>query len=64
MSRVINDANILCMGGWIVAENMGIEMVKAFIGTDFLAGLEEWRKDFLTKAKLKIGETEERIYGK
>jgi len=51
MARAINDANILCMGGWIIGPEMGIEMVKTFLGTEFLQDLEEWRQTFLTNAK-------------
>ena len=62
MCRAINDANILCMGGWIVAPEMGIEMTKAFLGTDFLQDLEEWRQAFLTNAKGEVQKVEDGIY--
>ena len=62
MCRAINDANIMCMGGWIVAPEMGIEMTKAFLGTDFLQDLEEWRQAFLTNAKCEVRGVEDKIY--
>ena len=62
MCRAINDANILCMGGWIVAPEMGIEMTKAFLNTDFLQDLEDWRKVFLTDAKGELAKVEDKIY--
>ena len=62
MCRAINDANIMCMGGWIVAPEMGIEMTKAFLGTDFLQDLEEWRQAFLTNAKGEVKKVEDGIY--
>ena len=62
MCRAINDANILCMGGWIVAPEMGVEMTKAFLGTDFLQDLEEWRQAFLTNAKGEVKKVEDGIY--
>ena len=62
MCRAINDANILCMGGWIVAPEMGIEMTKAFLGTDFLQDFEEWRQAFLTNAKGEVKKVEDGIY--
>ena len=62
MARAINNANILCMGGWIVAPEMGIEMTKAFLGTDFLQDLEEWRQAFLTNAKCEVRGVEDKIY--
>ena len=62
MCRAINDANVLCMGGWLIAPEMGIEMTKAFLQTAFLQDLEEWRKDWLTNAKREVGALEDRIY--
>lgn len=46
--RKINDANILCMGAFIVGESMAKEMVDAFMNTDFVQGFEPWRVEFLT----------------
>ncbi|MCL2369031.1 MAG: RpiB/LacA/LacB family sugar-phosphate isomerase [Oscillospiraceae bacterium] len=63
MSRAINDANILCMGGWVIGPEMGIEMVKAFLETEFLQGLEEWRQTFLTGAKEKVSAIEDGLFG-
>ena len=63
-SRAINNANILTMGGWVIAPEMGIEMVDAFLNTEFTQDLEEWRKTFLTNAENKVKELEEEIYRK
>lgn len=63
MMRSINGANILCMGGWIIGEVMGLEMVKAFLDTEFLEGLEDWRQKFLTNASAEVKKTEDEIYG-
>ena len=52
--RAINDANILTMGGWIVGETMGAEIANAFLETKFTQDLEEWRKEFLQKAKEEV----------
>lgn len=64
MCRSINGANILCMGGWIIGPEMGLEMAKAFLATDFLQDLEDWRKTFLTNASAKVAEIEDDVYGK
>ncbi len=64
MSRAINDANILCMGGWFIADWLGIEMTKAFVNTEFTQDLEEWRKGWLTNAKAKVAELEDKQFGK
>lgn len=52
--RAINDANILTMGGWIVAEMLGAEMAHKFLTTEFTQGLEEWRQSFLKKAREEV----------
>ncbi len=49
--RAINDSNVLCMGGWLIGPEMGIEMSKAFLQTEFTQGVEEWRRRHLENAK-------------
>ncbi len=56
MCRAINNSNVLCLGGWIVGPEMGVEMTKVFLNTEHTQDLEEWRKDFLKKAVVKISE--------
>ena len=63
MCRAVNDSNALCMGGWIVAPEMGLEMVKAFLSTAHTEGLEKWRQEFLKNAKREFAALEEQIYG-
>jgi len=62
MCRAVNDANVLCMGGWLVGEWLGVEMAKAFLATEFTQDLEEWRKDWLRNAKAKIAIFEEEAF--
>lgn len=49
MASVINSANVLCMGGWVVAPQQAIDMVDRWLNTGFTEGLEE-KKDFLCNA--------------
>lgn len=63
MCRAVNDSNILCLGGWVVAPEMGVEMVKAFLATNHTEGLEPWRQEFLQNAKLEFEKLEDEIYG-
>lgn len=58
LSRAVNDSNILCMGGWLIADWLGVELTKSFLNTNFTQDLEEWRKDWLKNAKNKIMELE------
>ncbi len=62
MCRVINDSNILCMGGWMIAPTLGIAMVDAFLEAQFVTGVEEWRKEWLQNAKKEFAALEEEIY--
>ncbi len=62
--RAINDANILCMGGWVIGPEMGVEMSKKFINTDFTEGLEDWRAKNLVKAREVVLEIEKENFNK
>ena len=62
MSRAINDSNVICMGGWMISAELGIDMVKTFLNTEFTQGLEDWRQDFLKKAKKEIEAMEEAVF--
>lgn len=63
MARAINGANVLCMGGWIVGPEMAVEMVKVFLQTQWLEGLEDWRQANLRRFNACVEEIEDRIYG-
>ena len=60
--RILNNANILTMGGWVIAPEMGIEMIDAFLDTDFTQDVDDFRRDFLNTSFKKFGELEEKIY--
>ena len=63
MARAINNANVLCMGGWIVGPEMAVEMVKAFLNTAWCQDLEDWRAENMHKFAAKVREIEDNIYG-
>ena len=63
MCRAINNANVLCMGGWIVGPEMSLEMTKAFLSTEWLQDLEDWRQENLKKFDAQVNLIEEKIYG-
>lgn len=62
--RAINDANILCMGGWIIGPEMGVAMAKKFMETEFTEGLEDWRAKNLVKAREVVLEIEKNNFNK
>lgn len=47
--KIINNANIITMGGWITAPFVGIQYVDAWLSMAFTQKME-FKKDFLTKA--------------
>ena len=63
MARAINNANVLCMGGWIVGPEMAIEMVKAFLNTEWCQDLEDWRAVNMHKFAAEVKKIEDGIYG-
>ncbi len=63
MARAINGANVLCMGGWIVGPEMAVAMVRAFLTTEWLEGLEDWRQANLRRFNAKVESIEDEIYG-
>ena len=60
--RLINDANILCFGGFIVGESMAKEMVDAFLETEFLKDFPQWRIDYLTAQKQVLQDHERKVF--
>lgn len=63
-ARAINDANVLCMGGWLIAPIMGIEMTKTFLNTSFTQNLEDWRARNLEKFRVAVKEIEKNSFHK
>ena len=62
MARAINNASVLCMGGWIVGPELAIEMVKTFLATDWCQDLEDWRAENMHKFAAKLSAIEDAIY--
>ena len=63
MARAINNANVLCMGGWIVGPEMGIEMVRTFLNTAWCQDLEDWRAENMHKFAVQVKAIEDANYG-
>lgn len=43
MAREHNDANVLCMGGWLIGQGMAEEIVRTFLGSSFAGGRHQRR---------------------
>lgn len=50
MARVVNQANIITMGGWVVAPQLAIDMVENWLKAKFTEGFPEARQKFLCSA--------------
>lgn len=48
MTRMHNDANVLCLGGRVVGFGLGLDMIDLFIDTEFEGGRHQTRVDMLT----------------
>ena len=49
MSRLHNDANVLCLGGRLLSEEQGIEIVEAWLNTSFEGGRHQNRINLITQ---------------
>ena len=49
MSRKHNNANVLCMGGRVLDNDKGVDIVKSFLSTDFEGGRHLRRVDQITE---------------
>ena len=63
-ARAINNANVLCMGGWVIAPIMGVEMTKTFLNTGFTQNLEDWRARNIEKFFVAVREIEKTSFHK
>ena len=56
-AKIINNANIITLGGWITAPFVGYEIVDAWLSMEFTQKME-FKRDFLTNAFEKVKELE------
>ncbi len=56
-SKIINNANVITMGGWITAPFLGTQIVDSWLSVAFTQKME-FKKDFLTNAFNKVVELE------
>ncbi len=63
MARAINNANVLCMGGWIVGPELAVEMTKTFLATEWCQDLEDWRAENMHRFAAQVAAIEDRNYG-
>ena len=56
-AKIINNANIITLGGWITAPFVGCEIVDAWLSMEFTQKME-FKREFLTNAFEKVRELE------
>ena len=64
MARAINNAKVICMGGWVVGPELAVDMAKTFLNTEWCQDLEDWRAANMHKFAAKLEEIEEGNYAK
>jgi ribose 5-phosphate isomerase B len=60
-AKIINNANVLTMGGWITAPFLGTQIVDAWLSMEFTQKME-FKKDFLTNAFNQVKVLEEETF--
>jgi ribose 5-phosphate isomerase B len=48
-AKIVNNSNVITMGGWITAPFLGCQIVEAWLGMEFTQKME-FKKEFLTNA--------------
>jgi ribose 5-phosphate isomerase B len=60
-AKIINNANVLTLGGWITAPFLGVQIVEAWLAMSFTQKME-FKKDFLTNAFNRVVEIEKETF--
>jgi ribose 5-phosphate isomerase B len=60
-SKIINNANVISLGGWITAPFLGIQIVEAWLNVEFTQKME-FKRDFLTNAFEQVKGLEEQSF--
>jgi ribose 5-phosphate isomerase B len=60
-SKIVNNANVITLGGWITAPFLGTQIVDAWLAMSFTQKME-FKKDFLTNAFNKVKEIEQEMF--
>lgn len=59
MAKVVNNANVLTMGGWVIAPEQACDVVDKWLESSFTEGFPEWRQEFLKNAYKEVQKIEE-----
>ena len=62
-SKIVNNTNVLCMGGFIVGHEMGREMARAWLEAEYMVGLDPEMAAAVGKEFKELGIFEEEMMG-
>jgi len=60
-AKIINNANVITLGGWITAPFLGVQIVEAWLSVSFTEKME-LKKDFLTENFNLVAEIEDKHF--
>ena len=60
-AKIINNANVITMGGWITAPFLGVQIVEAWLEMKFTQKME-FKKEFLTNAFENVKKIEDKNF--
>ncbi len=60
-AKIVNNANVITLGGWITAPFLGVQIVDAWLAMKFVQKME-FKKDFLTNAFNQVQELEKETF--
>ena len=60
-AKIINNANVITLGGWITAPFLAVQIVDAWLNVNFTQKME-LKKDFLTNAFNQVKILEEKTF--
>ena len=61
-AKVVNNTNVLCMGGFIIGNEMGREMARAWLEAEHMVGLEPEMARIVEKEFDELVEFEKKVY--
>lgn len=61
-AKIVNNTNVLCLGGFIIGNEMGIEMANAWLEARHMSGLTPDMAKTVEKEYMRLVEFEEKIY--
>ena len=60
-AKIVNNANIITLGGWITAPFLGLQIVESWLAMQFAQKME-FKKDFLSNAFKEVKKIEEKNF--